>query len=141
MYKASYEKIKDLDGKELPDIPVVNLYLQNPVNEYLSTVFNYCILDTGSDGTIVPLEIIRDRLLIIPSDSQERTILNGVGGEKINAPVYRIKISFDGEIFVNIKAVVLANNTSRNEIIIGRDVLNRYEINFNGPESIFTISD
>jgi predicted aspartyl protease len=124
----------------IPPTPVVNLYLQNPSNHYLSAMFNYAVIDTGADFTSIPLEIITDKLFILPSDSQEKIIFNGVASKKIKVLAFRVRISFDGENYINIKAAGILNEILKDEIIIGRDVLNLYEINLDGRNLLFTIS-
>jgi hypothetical protein len=51
-------------------IPIVSVYLRNPINRILSTTFNCAILDTGSDITVVSYDIV-SQLQLRSIDSQK----------------------------------------------------------------------
>jgi hypothetical protein len=56
------------------------------------------------------------------------------------AVAYRVGMSFDGENFFRAKVIAVPDDVLNDEIIIGRNILNRYAINFDGPNLIFSIS-
>ena len=118
-------------------IPISNIYLQNPLDSRLSTNFDFAILDTGSDITIVSYEIV-SKLQLRPIDSQKSISFRGLGRETQGIP-YRIKLSFDDLDYISSKVIAVPDDILQGETIIGRNVLNRYAITFDGPKLVFTI--
>lgn len=49
-------------------------------------------------------------------------------------------MSFDGADFFRAKVIAVPDDILNDEIIIGRSILNRYAINFDGPNLVFNIS-
>jgi hypothetical protein len=49
-------------------------------------------------------------------------------------------MSFDGIDFFRAKVIAVPDDILNDEIIIGRNILNRYEITFDGPNLVFRIS-
>ena len=118
-------------------IPIVNLYLQNLDNPLLATVADCAILDTGSDITLVSFSII-SKLQSKLIKGKKLIPFKGLSREIEGIP-YRIKVSFDNEFFFNILVLAVADCELNGETIVGRNILNRYVISFNGPKLTFTI--
>jgi hypothetical protein len=53
---------------------------------------------------------------------------------------YRVGMSFDGKDFVRAKFIAVPDDILNDEIIIGRNILNLYEVTFDGPNLVFRIS-
>jgi hypothetical protein len=125
--------------KGISPIPVVNLYLQNYENSLLTATFDCAILDTGSDLTLVPYTIaskIQAKII----DSIKPVPFKGLSQQTEGIP-FRIKVSFDLEHYIGVKAIAVPDDILGHEIIIGRNILNRYIITFNGPKLVFSISN
>jgi hypothetical protein len=118
-------------------IPVVNIYLQNPLNSKLSTIFDCAILDTGSDLTIISYEIV-SKLQLRPIDSQKSILFRGLGRETQGIP-YLINLSFDDRDYIRSKVIAVPEDILQGEAIIGRNILNRHCIIFDGLKLVFTI--
>jgi Retroviral aspartyl protease len=118
-------------------IPILNIYLHNPINHQLSTNFDFAILDTGSDITIISYEIV-SKLQLRPIGSQKYTSFRGLGRETQGIP-YLINLSFDNRDYISSKVIAVPDDILQGEAIIGRNILNRYAITFNGPKLVFTI--
>ncbi len=118
-------------------IPVVCIYFQNPLNSKLSTVFDCAILDTGSDISVISFGII-SKLQLKPVSNQKYVPFRGLGGEIQGIP-YRIKLSFDNQNYFNAKVIAVPDDVLNGEVIIGRNILNRYCITFDGRQGVFTI--
>jgi hypothetical protein len=118
-------------------IPILNIYLQNPLDSKLSMNFDFAILDTGSDITIISYEII-SKLQLRPIDSQKSIPFRGLGRETQGIP-YLINLSFDDRDYIRSKVIAVPEDILQGEAIIGRNILNRHCITFDGPKLVFTI--
>ncbi len=116
-------------------IPVVNLYLQNLDNPLLNAIADCAILDTGSDLTLVSFSII-SKLQSKLISGKSLVPFKGLSRE-IEGITYRVKASFDRENYLNV--LVIADCELNGETIIGRNILNRYAINLDGRNRVFTI--
>jgi hypothetical protein len=132
MLNFSYTQISGISP-----IPIVNLYLQNLDNSQLNTIADCSILDTGSDLTLVSFSVISKleaKLIagksLVPFKGLSRAI-EGIP--------YRIKASFDNEHYFNVLVIAVADCELNGETIIGRNILNRYLINLDGRNRVFTI--
>ena len=128
----SYTKVGDISP-----IPIVSIYLQNPNNTLLSTTFDCAILDTGSDVTIISYEIV-SKLQLRAIDSQKSVPFRGLGSEAQGVP-FLIQLSFDDRNYIRSRVIAIPDALLNGEAIIGRNILNRYVISFNGPKLTFTI--
>jgi hypothetical protein len=136
MLSFSYSEYND----EHP-IPIVELFLENPNNSFTSVISRPAILDTGADYTLLPLELVRDDLKLLPVDSQKNIRFKGVGSHEFESPMFVIGFSFDNKNYIKVKVAALSRNIIGEEIIVGRNILNHYIINFDAPKLVFTISD
>jgi hypothetical protein len=118
-------------------IPIVSVYLQNPINHILSTTFNCAILDTGSDITVVSYDII-SRLQLRSIDSQKPIPFRGLGGETHGVP-FLLELGFDSQNHIKSRVIAVPDDVLKGELIIGRNILNRYLITFNWPKLVFKI--
>jgi hypothetical protein len=132
MLNFSYTKV---DG--ISPIPILNIYLQNPIDSKLSMNFDFAILDTGSDLTIISYEIV-SKLQLRPIDSQKSISFRGLGRETQGIP-YQIKLSFDDRNYIRSRVIAVPDDILNGEAIIGRNILNRHCITFDGPKQVLTI--
>ena len=119
-------------------IPVVNLYLQNLDNPLLTTVADCSILDTGSDLTLVSFSLI-SKLQAKLISGKSLVPFKGLS-RAIEGIPYRVKVSFDNEKYFNVLVIAVGDCELNGETIIGRNILNRYVINLDGRNRVFTIS-
>jgi hypothetical protein len=133
MLNFDYVKI----GDNSP-IPAIKFYFKNPENALIAALDGYSVLDTGSDMTIIPYSIA-SRLYLKSINEEE--LLNFRGFGRLNKGVpYRIAGSFDGDNYFRAKVFAVPDDVLHDEVIIGRNILNRYIITFNGPNLTFTVS-
>lgn len=119
-------------------IPIVTTYFSNLSNSSIVTTCDCEILDTGSDLTIVSFTLI-SRLHATAIDRQQSISFRGLGRSS-QGIAYRVGMSFDGADFFRAKVIAVPDDILNDEIIIGRNILNRYAINFDGPNLVFNIS-
>jgi Retroviral aspartyl protease len=126
--------------ENLPPIPIASLCLSNLNNNdnliMINNISN-AILDTGSDCTLFPYSII-SRIQPKPIGSLSKQSFRGLG-TKISGIPYRIGIGFEENLIIKITVFACPDDVLQNEIIIGRNFLNQYRIEFNGPKRIFLI--
>jgi hypothetical protein len=134
MLNFNYIKI----GANSP-IPAIKFYFKNPENNLLTVSEGCSILDTGSDVTIISYSTA-SKLCLKSIDEEEPLNFRGFGRENKGVP-YRIAGSFDGDNYFRTKIFAVPDDVLNGEVIIGRNILNRYVITFNGPSLNFTISD
>ena len=133
MIEFPYTKLNDISP-----IPALSIYLQNPKISDLSTVFDCTILDTGSDLTIISYGIV-SKLQLRPIDSEKSVVFRGLGQKSEGIP-FRIRISFNRDNYITTRVIAVPDDVLNDEIIIGRNILNRYLITFNGPKLVFSIA-
>lgn len=119
-------------------IPIVSTYFSNLSNPSIITTCNCGILDTGSDLTLVSYTVI-SKLQAIAIERQQAISFRGLGRSS-QGMAYRVGMSFDGIDFFRAKVIAVPDDVLNDEVIIGRNILNRYAINFDGPNLTFKIS-
>ncbi|MGK7928315.1 MAG: peptidase A2A retrovirus catalytic [Spirulina sp.] len=131
MTHYSYTKISNNSP-----IPIIKLKLINPNNTQLSNLGDG-ILDTGADCTLVPISLIAELNLKKLGRSDE--FISSVGEREIITVPYRIAIAFPHKHPIKTKIYACPDPATKGFIIIGRNILNRYCITFNGRKRFFTI--
>jgi hypothetical protein len=132
MLEFDYTQIGDLSP-----IPIANLYINNLSSNANLFHVNNAILDTGSDITLFPFSLIsKVEAKSIGHNSVQP--FRGLGTEIKGVP-YRIGIGFEEKLIIKVKVFACPDHQLENEIIIGRNFLNRYQIEFNGPARTFLI--
>jgi hypothetical protein len=129
----SYTKVNGISP-----IPIITTYFSNLINPSIITTCNCGILDTGSDLTIVSYTVI-SRLQATAIDRQQSISFRGLGRSS-QGIAYRVGMSFDEVSFFRTKVIAVPDDILNDEVIIGRNILNRYEITFDGPNLVFRIS-
>jgi predicted aspartyl protease len=90
-------------------------------------------IDTAADMTVVPGPLARE-LSLIEFGSQE-TI--GFGGHVIDVPVYYVTVSMHNFPPISLRVLACEDEPF---VLLGRDVLNRYQIVFDGPAGVLEIA-
>jgi hypothetical protein len=122
-------------SNQLPAIPILPLHLHPPATNPSSRHKIQGILDTGSDCTLIPIpDLIRVNARVI-----DRAIRVPVCGQNIIAIPYAVGITFDTN-YLSACSVFGCSIEELGELsIIGRDLMNRYQILFNGSALEFTV--
>jgi predicted aspartyl protease len=85
------------------------------------------IVDTGSDGTIVPART----LSVFQPVEMDKAWLRSQWGERRLVAVYALDIHLDA---FRLPAIRVVSDDRGNEIILGRDVLNKLRLLLDGPD-------
>jgi gag-polyprotein putative aspartyl protease len=132
MNEISYTKI----GAVSP-IPILSVKFRNIDNTKINPVTFAAILDTGSDLTLVPYQMI-SQLQAVAIDRKQQVPFRGLG-RTAQGLAYRLEVSLVEDIFLGAKVIAIPDDIMQGEVIIGRNILNRYNINFNGPQLWFSL--
>lgn len=126
------------DLEDLSPIPIASLYIGNSdFSNPISLKVNNAILDTGSDCTLFPYSII-SRIQPISLGSSSKQSFRGLGTQIAGVP-YRVGIGFEEHLLIKVKVFACPDHVLEDEIIIGRNFLNRYRIEFDGPKRVFLV--
>lgn len=91
------------------------------------------IVDSGADITMIPLSILK----MMRARKSGKTNLKGIAGFSYTTDTYTILIGLGNADPFYLEVVGTQNIT---DPILGRDVLNQYEVLLNGPASTVSIS-
>lgn len=109
-----------------PPIPALQITLQSPNGEAIERLV--AVLDTGADITLVSLNLLEK----INAPEQDEVRLRSHWGDYIGLTTYLVEIRFGMEILPAIE--VVGDLHTRNEILLGRDVLNKLQLLIDGPQ-------
>lgn len=116
-----------------PPAPVLEVSLTTPGSvSYGQMVRSPALLDSGADMTVIP-RWIAQQLQLKYVDEVDAV---GYDGVKKKTFVYSVKIIFDNLGDFIIRAIVSNNE----DILIGRDILNKWSLFLKGRSKIFEIS-
>ena len=126
-------------GDGLPLAPIIDVKIAPPTwldktGEYQTQAF----LDTGSDCTLIPLEIISSLELQIV-DTQ--VAITGVAGGRVDGYACYANIWLGKKSFQAVRVYGCISESLDNRVLIGRDVLNQCRIEFDGINSRLIIED
>jgi hypothetical protein len=96
--------------------------------------YSLAILDSGSDATLVPLA----PLLAVGAEETAPGWMVGITGHRQPVALYFVDIYIGELAFPGVR--VIADKTAQ-EIILGRDVLNKLPLFLDGPQQQTTLLD
>ena len=91
------------------------------------------LVDTGADATIVPMEYLED----IKAPFVREMAIRTQWGETHPVSLYMVDVQIDEIILPSIDVV---GDEWTDEVILGRDILNRLQILLDGPKKVIEIS-
>lgn len=94
------------------------------------------ILDTGSDCTLIPIPLLQR----VNARIVARAIQIPVGGVIAVAIPYVVGMAFDQYHLPALRVFGCSESDIGDMLLIGRDLMNRYRIEFDGPKLEFKIS-
>ncbi len=122
-------------GGGIPPIPILAIELfGSGANERL-TAMTEGILDTGSDCTLVPLDV----LMKVKARPVDRAMRVPVCGELVLAVPYAVGLRFDRYEIAACLVLGCDGAAIGNVALMGRDLMQAYRIEFDGTRSVFTI--
>ena len=121
---------------EFPPIPIIKVQLSDPNQSKSTNVVNCkAILDTGADATLVPIPFLIKLNLKSAGSYQDIAF----GDNKTIGIPYQVDFSFAQYTLPKFKVFGCPESALGELIIVGRDLLNQYRIEFDGPKLEFKI--
>lgn len=116
-----------------PPIPIAVVTFITAAESLRAGPFD-AVIDSGADGTIVPITYLDE---ILASPTVEMT-MRSQWGEGRRVLLYLVDVQI-GEI--TLPGIEVVGDEQSDEIILGRDVLNRLRILLDGPSELAEISE
>jgi predicted aspartyl protease len=104
------------DSTYLPPAPSIEIRLGLPGGD-LTIGPVKAFVDTGADGTIVPLKVLKS----LKAASVTRGFIRSQWGERRSIAMYRVELAFGT---MRLPLVDVVSDSRGSEIILGRNVLN-----------------
>jgi predicted aspartyl protease len=122
------------DTDYTPSAPVADIQISSPQNPSLSITIQSALIDSGSDTTLLPINLLQQ----IHARVIETVNLIDINGTSTQGDLYRVVIQ------VGPHKIRTANAVARDvgsEVIIGRNVLNNLIVTLDGPAGVVEIPD
>ena len=126
--------IQDYDPTYFPAFPVAEIGINKVEDRPEQEVILTALVDSGSDGTIIPFEYLK----AIGAEYVNSGFIRGVTGARNSVDIYAIKLRIGTYKLSSVRVVADEQN---HETILGRNVLNHFVVTLNGLASITEISD
>jgi len=107
-----------------PSMPVVELTLANPLTEQ-QTIVGGVLIDSGADGTIISLEILKQ----IQARRVDTVNMRPMQGPLYRVDVYEVEMRIGNFRVPKTRVVADPQNAGA---ILGRNVLNQFIVTLNG---------
>jgi predicted aspartyl protease len=114
-----------------PPFPVIEITLSLPGQVQNEATFT-ALIDSGSDGTLIPLDILEGMGARYVDQARIRSIL----GDSRLVNLYLVSLGIGPHQIPAVRAIAAVEGQ---EIILGRDILNQLVITLNGPASVSEI--
>ena len=111
-----------------PSFPALPVVLTN-AEEGLRTAAQNALIDTGSDGTLVPMAVLEDILAPVLSETRIRSHW----GEWRAVQFFLVDIELNG---LTLPGMLVVGDDTGEEIVLGRNVLNRLHLALDGPAQV-----
>ena len=115
-----------------PPAPVADVTVANPVTTNKRSNLRGK-LDTGADITVIP-----ERLVVpLGISPKGRVWTRGYDGTYAQRPVYYIRLTLEGFVLATVRCIA----ADRSDVLLGRNVLNRFLIILDGKNLTFELTD
>jgi len=113
------------DSTYRPPIPTVPVVIHNS-DEGLHTTAENALVDTGSDGSLIPIAYIQQ----IYARALTNTRIRSHWGEWRSAQLFLVDLEMDG---LSLPGIFVVGDEHGDEIVLGRNVLNKLRLLLDGP--------
>lgn len=121
----------EYDSGYYPAIPVIEIEIRRRADQPSITL--EAIVDSGADATMIPLRYLRQ----LQVRKGQTKWLSGTAGGRYEVDMYAVAIQVGGHRAHYIDVV---GTERRDEVIVGRDLLNNYVFTLNAPGHTVEVS-
>ncbi|MCB9431256.1 MAG: retroviral-like aspartic protease family protein [Ardenticatenaceae bacterium] len=122
----------DYDSGFSPPMPVIEIQIQRRAGQ--SAITLTAIVDSGADATMIPLRYLRQ---LRARKGQTKWLLGTAGG-RYEVDLYTIAVQVGQHRALYLDVV---GTERRDEVIVGRDLLNQYVVKLDAPSHTVEISE
>jgi predicted aspartyl protease len=115
-----------------PPAPVAAVTVANPVTRSKRSSLRGK-MDTGADISVIPERLVAP-LGISPKG---RVWTRGYDGTYTQRPIYYVRLTVEGFVLATVRCIA----TNRADVLLGRNVLNRFLIILDGKKLTFELTD
>ncbi len=108
-----------------PDFPVLNVELCNE-DDGFRTKSIVALLDTGADASMVPMDLLRQIQAYVIGSSHVRSHW----GDRHEVYLFQIDVKLDQ---ITLPGITVIGDEHGDEVVLGRDVLNKLRLLLDGP--------
>lgn len=116
------------DRRHTPPAPVLNARLAS-LDEKPSLETHLAQVDTGADGTLIPLYLLEEIEAVEFGDA----VLHGVLGESKEVHLYEVDLHIENFV---LKSIVVIGDEYGDQILLGRNVLNKMILLLDGQSNL-----
>lgn len=121
----------EYDRSYLPPFPVMEVKITRFGDTQDGILLNV-LIDSGSDGTMTPLSILKQ----IHARKIGRTYIVTINGARQQVDVFEVAVQIAGQHMGRVEVVADRHNR---QMILGRDLLNHFVITLNGLANLVEI--
>lgn len=114
-----------------PPAPFIEIVLRHPTNPE-QTTYLQAKIDTGADISAIPADLLAQ----IPLPTASKIIVEGYDGVSATVFSYSTHLEIAGTRFENWEVIEIPDSYG----LLGRDLLNHFYIQLNGPELTLSLS-
>lgn len=118
------------DASFRPPAPVADVILIHPVTK-VSTAQLMGKIDSGAGITVIPHSVV----VSLDLKPKGQTWTHGYDGIYTPQKVYYVALSLEGKFLSSVRVI----SVNRRSVLLGRNVINRFNINLNGRAQQVTI--
>lgn len=111
-----------------PSMPVLDIDVSRPGSDVPFATLE-AVIDTGVDGTLLPLDILEH----INAAFVDRAYLRGITGHRQTVNLYLVTLRLSRLRIAGVRVAALPPGSTA---ILGRDVLNQLDITLHGPAGV-----
>ncbi|WP_157913033.1 pepsin/retropepsin-like aspartic protease family protein [Candidatus Promineifilum breve] len=116
-----------------PPIPVLSVRLYSPISDRFTPTIS-ALVDTGSDASLIPLTHIDE----LGAEETAPGWLVGITGDRKPVSLFFVDIYIGEQVLAGIRVI---GDPDADEVILGRDVLNKLPVFLDGPQKALVIPD
>lgn len=120
------------DVSYFPPAPAIEIYLGPPADSLTIGPLS-AFVDSGADATIVPLRYLRP----LQTQADDRKFLRSQWGERRIVNIHYLDVGIGD---VRLPLIEVVADGMGDEVILGRNVLNRLRVVLDGPRNVVEVS-